>query len=191
MMNKHYLLVNILDASGSMANLTDSTIHGYNHYLKSQKGKGSNLVYTVTFNTSSKILRELDTLETGLLEPAEYEAIGGTALFDTIGTTVEKIDGIIRFLSSDWKVIVNVITDGRENSSLKYRDSDIQKLITDRTEKGWVFMYAGAHKDAYSEGYRMRFKQENVIREDGNEDGIKNSFKAFEERINTIKMNNK
>jgi uncharacterized protein YegL len=179
-MKQHYLLVNILDASGSMSSLTNATIRGYNQYLQTQEGKGVNLVYTVTFNTRDQVIREFNDLTNGQIDHQDYQANGGTALFDAIGKTVTHIDRVLKVLSKEWKVIVNIITDGLENASRSYTEQDIQNLIEDHQSKGWLFMYVGAHKEAKAEGKRMRIRPENIVEVEANEQGIKNSFAAFE-----------
>ena len=190
-MQQHYLLVNILDASGSMSHLREATIVGYNQYLQSQEGKGSNLVYTVTFNTSKEVIRELDTLATGQITYKDYQADGGTALYDAIGGTVNDIDQLLKSLKFSWKVIVNIITDGAENASRHFSESDIQQLIEDHQNKGWLFMYAGAHKQAKQEAKKMRIRPENVIEVNADDRGIKNSFEAFENQTFLYKNNKK
>jgi len=188
-MQPHYLLVNILDASGSMSHLTEATISGYNQYLKSQEGKGVNLVYTVTFNTQETLIRELDTLSSGQITPQDYRATGGTALYDAIGHTVTQIDALLKTLALDWKVIVNIITDGAENASQDFSESHIQTLIEEHQAKGWLFMYAGAHKQAKQEAKKMRIRPEHVIQVNADDLGIKNSFEAFENQTMLYKKN--
>ncbi len=179
-MKQHYLLVNILDASGSMGHLSTSTINAYNQYLRGQEATEVNLVYTVTFNTQDNVIREFNDIANGQITTQDYRANGGTALFDAIGNTVTHIDRVLKVLSKDWKVIVNIITDGMENASQSFTEQDIQNLIEDHQTKGWLFMYAGAHKQAKAEGKRMRIRPENIVEVEANEQGIKNSFAAFE-----------
>ena len=52
-------LVFILDSSGSMQNLTDDTIGGFNSILKEQAGKeGEVLVTTILFNNDSRMIHD-------------------------------------------------------------------------------------------------------------------------------------
>ena len=190
-MKQHYLLINILDASGSMDHLTQATIQAYNQYLKGQEGKGVNLVYTVTFNTRDQVIREFNDLQNGQIDYQDYQANGGTALFDAIGKSVTHIDLVLTVLTKDWKVIVNIITDGMENASRTYGEQDIQNMIEDRQTKGWLFMYAGAHKQAHAEGQRMRIRPEKVLEVEANEMGIKNSFAEFERSTYAFKKGKK
>ena len=188
-MQQHYLLVNILDASGSMSHLRETTMEGYNQYLQSQEGKGVNLVYTVTFSSKTEVIRELDTIASGQITARDYQTNGGTALYDAIGGTVNRIDQLLQSLSPNWKVIVNIITDGAENASRRFNESDIQQLIEDHQNKGWLFMYAGAHNQAKQEAKKMRIRPENVIQVNADRLGIKDSFAAFENQSTLFKNN--
>lgn len=186
-MQPHYLLVNILDASGSMSHLREATIGGYNQYLQSQEGKGVNLVYTVTFNSTTELVRELDTLSSGQITHIDYQTEGNTALYDAIGGTVNRIDQLLKTLSPNWKVIVNIITDGAENASRHFSESDIQEIIEIHQNKGWLFMYAGAHNQAKQEAKKMRIKPENVVEVKADRRGIQDSFAAFENQSTLFK----
>jgi hypothetical protein len=186
-MQPHYLLVNILDASGSMSHLREATIGGYNQYLQSQEGKGVNLVYTVTFNSTTELVRELDTLSSGQITHIDYQTEGNTALYDAIGGTVNRIDQLLKTLSPNWKVIVNIITDGAENASRHFSESDIQEIIEIHQNKGWFFMYAGAHNQAKQEAKKMRIKPENVVEVKADRRGIQDSFAAFENQSTLFK----
>merc|ERR1711941_31086 len=49
--------------------------------------------------------------------------------------------------------IMVIITDGMENSSRKFTQTQVQKLIKEYTdEKGWIFHYLGANQGAWSVG---------------------------------------
>jgi uncharacterized protein YegL len=154
-------------------------VEGYNHYVETQGKDGINLAYTVTFNTTNKVIRELSDIPNAVIDTQDYRATGGTALYDAIGQTVQSIDQLLTSLTFDWKVIVNIITDGEENASRHFSQADIQHLIQDHTEKGWLFMYAGAHEKAQEEGTKINIPVERIIRVRPNREGIKNSYDAF------------
>ena len=179
MNQQHYLLVNILDASGSMGHLTHATVEGYNHYVQTQGKDGINLAYTVTFNTTNKVIRELSDIAHASIDTFDYRTGGGTALYDAIGQTVQLIDQLLTSLTLDWKVIVNIITDGEENASRHFSQADIQQLIQEHQEKGWLFMYAGAHEKAEQEGTKINIPKERIVKVRPDRGGIRTSYEAF------------
>jgi len=157
-------MVFILDRSGSMHGLEGDTIGGYNGLLEKQKKEqGDAVVTTVLFNTEHSVIHDRVNLQD--VKPLTGEdcfASGGTALMDATGDTIEKISHLQKHLREEdrpGKTVVCIITDGMENSSVRYRKKDIKKLISDLTEKDkWEFIFLGANIDAASEaeGYGIR-----------------------------------
>lgn len=80
-------LVFILDKSGSMWNLSDDTIGGYNALLKQNKMmEGEALVSTVLFNHKSQVLHDRVPIESvAPLTSRDYAPSGCTALLDAVG----------------------------------------------------------------------------------------------------------
>lgn len=63
---------------------------------------------------------------------------GGTALRDAIG------NGIMRTPMGADKTVVVIVTDGWENASREWTDDMVKKLVEDRKEQGWEFVFLGA-----------------------------------------------
>ena len=82
----------------------------------------------------------------------DYFASGSTALFDTIGHTInhiKKIHSYLRKKDIPQKVTFVIITDGMENSSRNYNKSEIKELIEfNKNQNGWEFIFIGANMDA-------------------------------------------
>ncbi len=85
-------LVFVLDASGSMFELTSDTIGGFNSMIeKNREEPGEVKVSTVVFNDSSKIVHDrVDISDVSRLTSKEYRCSGCTALLDAIGTAIER-----------------------------------------------------------------------------------------------------
>lgn len=153
-------VVIILDKSGSMVDLTDDTIGGYNSLIEQQKKENKDkdiYVSTYLFNT------QVDTLcfaqPISKVEPLtreKYVACGGTALFDAIGDAVNQEDArIVKLARKGMKIpqktLIVVTTDGYENSSKKYTNIElIRKLIQQKKDEGVCFMFIGADIDSDS-----------------------------------------
>jgi uncharacterized protein YegL len=148
-------IVVILDRSGSMSNLTDDTIGGFNSFIEKQKEiPGEAHVTTVLFNTEYTVLH--DRVPLHVVKPMtrkEYAADGGTALLDamgkainTVGTHLSRIDEAER----PSKVIVLIITDGEENSSKEYSNQQIEDMVKHQQEVyNWQFLFFGANIDSF------------------------------------------
>jgi Mg-chelatase subunit ChlD len=144
-------IVYIGDASGSMADLTNDTIGGFNAYIESQaKLPGDAFVTVVLFNTGVKTLAEHQDIKTlPKLTTKEYQAQGGTALLDAVGDTLNKLERNMPSYGIGNRVLVVIDTDGQENASREHKAADIKKQIERLTKAGWGFVFLGANDSAW------------------------------------------
>ena len=138
-------LIFILDKSGSMWNIVEDTIGGFNSFIEREKTKDIKTYVTlVLFDDEYKIVYTRKPIEeVKELTDEEYFASGCTALLDAIGTTIESLDKEI-----SQKVMFVITTDGLENASTKYTKSDVKNLIQSHD---WEFLFIGADIDSYGE----------------------------------------
>ena len=153
---KHTEIIFVIDASGSMANLIDDTIGGFNGFLASQKAlEGKATLTTVLFNSSWRILHDgVDIHEVHPMTTREYEVGGMTAMLDAIGEVVNRVQDRHDELGAEKpeEVLFVITTDGEENSSHRFTKSQIEKMIKHQTNgHGWKFMFLGANMDAVKE----------------------------------------
>ena len=69
---------------------------------------------------------------------------------------------------------MTIITDGYENSSVRYDADKIKKLVTRLDEKGWVFTYIGANQDASQAAGEMGIK--NFLEYTSDKAGTRNMY---------------
>ena len=110
-------MVFILDKSGSMSGLESDTIGGFNTMIEKQKKlEGACFVTTVLFSTETEFLHDrVDLQEIQPLTEADYAPMGCTALFDAIGSTVNHISRIHRYVRKEdvpQKCVFVIMTDG-------------------------------------------------------------------------------
>ena len=154
-------VVFILDRSGSMANLIDDTIGGYNHLLLEQRREpGEVRVTTVTFSDSYQMLHDrVRLIEVPPMSTGEYAVGGMTALLDAIGRTISHIINVQRYSRPEeraGRVLFVIITDGHENASQEYRFPDIKAMIETQKERfGWEFLFLGANIDAIGTAFGL------------------------------------
>lgn len=141
----------VLDKSGSMSNLVEDTIGGFNSVLSQQKEKeGRAYITTMLFNHEFSWLHDhLDIHDVRPITRKQYFTSGCTALYDAIGHTVNRLDRI-RESEEDANVLMVIITDGMENSSGEFEGGQIRKMIEARREKGWEFLFLGANIDSFA-----------------------------------------
>jgi uncharacterized protein YegL len=147
-------IVFIIDRSGSMANLTNDTIGGFNTFIENQKKEaGEAVLTTILFDDKYEILHDgVDIKKVNPLTDKEYFARGMTALLDAIGKTINTIGERLNKteeVERPSKVIFVITTDGAENSSSEFTKPQIKEMIEHQTNKyNWQFMFLGANIDA-------------------------------------------
>ena len=141
----HTEFLYILDASGSMYNVSDDVIGGFNSFLSEQKLlEDQAYLTTVVFNHNVNTLyHSRDIGNVNNMNQETYKASGSTSLFDAIGSSVLSLQE----RSKTKQVMVIIMTDGYENSSRIFTGSKIKKIIEEKTLDGWEFIFAGANID--------------------------------------------
>lgn len=153
----------ILDRTGSMESIRDDTIGGFNTFLKDQKEQPSTATLTlVQFDTQDPyevIHRFKPIQEVPELTRETYVPRASTPLLDAIGRGINDIEKSIADIKEEnrpSKVVVVVITDGQENSSLEFRKDQIVKMVKEKTEKdNWQFVFLSADLDAFMDAGAM------------------------------------
>ena len=164
----HTEIIFVIDKSGSMSHLVDDTIGGFNGFIKSQQAlDGKATLTTVLFDTEWKTLHDgIDIREVKSMTTADYSAFGGTAMLDAIGETINRVQERHDELGKEKpdSVIFVITTDGEENSSRKFKKSDIEKMIKHQTNgHGWKFMFLGANMDAVKEANSLGISADRAV----------------------------
>jgi hypothetical protein len=93
-----------------------------------------------------------------------YAPAGSTALLDGIGLTIETIGDRIDYREAPSKVLVAILSDGAENSSLKYSLAEIAGEIDYRIwEDGWEFIYLAAGNEAAAYAKRLAIPEDHIF----------------------------
>lgn len=140
----------IIDKSGSMQGQQRTVIDGFNEQLQdmAREEKEQDVRYLVSLTMFShdvvKVFTDLPLAEVPRLTKKTYDPDGSTALFDAIGSSID------RAAPGETDVIVTIMTDGQENASTKWKQSAINTLIKLRQDENkWGFVFFGANQDAW------------------------------------------
>ena len=146
----------ILDESGSMEVVRESTIRGFNELVQSVQGlarefpEKKQVVSLTTFNGAG-IREKLFLQESSALQHltlADYRPDSMTPLHDAIGQSVSRLRNVLTTTGAvNYQVLVTVLTDGEENASKEFTRPVIRQLIEQLKEQGWTFAYIGANHD--------------------------------------------
>lgn len=148
----------VLDRSGSMGSVRESTIDAFNEYLNGlavDANLSARISLTIFDSESIDLIRDnLKAKDAPKLTATEYVPRGGTPLYDAIGKTVAAIDAQER--RDGENVALVVLTDGMENQSREHTKESIKALLGDRQKnKNWLVIYLGANQDAFAEGAKF------------------------------------
>jgi len=150
-------LVLIVDKSGSMGwgGASQEAEVGINDLIEKQKQETGQCKLTlVEFN--DVITTKHDGVSLDSMEPYFMSPNGGTALFDAVGTTIDKVGERLADTPEAERpglVVVVIVTDGGENSSKEYTGDQVaEKVTTQRDTYNWQFTFLGAGEEAFAGG---------------------------------------
>lgn len=176
-------LVFVIDRSGSMGGLESDTIGGFNATLEAhRKEKGEAYVSTVLFDNEIEVLHDrLPIADVKPITEKEYWVRGCTALLDAVGGAVKHISRVHGYLPEEVRpehTIVVITTDGMENASHKYSYEQVKKMISQKKEQGWDFLFLGANIDAAAEAGRIGISPDRAATYMADEEGTRVMHRA-------------
>ena len=152
MKQKIYNLI-VLDASGSMYTIRQEAIAGVVETvqtIRSAQEKNASqeqLLSLVVFNGSSiaTVYDRMPIANVPDFNERDYQPTDNTPLYDAMG---DSITNLRRYINEDDNVLVTIITDGYENSSVEWNRQQILQLVEELKKTNWLFTYIGANQDA-------------------------------------------
>ena len=186
-------IVFILDRSGSMANLVDDTIGGFNAMLQKQKSEeGEAYVSTILFDNYTELLHDrVDIQNVKPMTREDYYVRGCTALLDAMGKSIRHIGKVHKYareLDRPEKTLFIITTDGMEIASREYTYHKVQRLIQRQQEKhGWEFLFLGANIDAAKEAARFGIAEDRAANYHADRQGTAVIYEAMSEAVGQIR----
>jgi len=186
---KVYHLI-ILDKSGSMSSVRETTISGLNEQLQSIKKAEEDfkdqeqIVSLVTFNSNvehtslwNKSINDIQDFTSDNYDPG-----GMTALHDAIGISVSQLrQEISKELSNrQANVIITIFTDGQENASKEYKGQQVANMVKEIQETGqWTVAFMGCGDDVFDVAQSMNIRAGNTMQYTAGLDGTRNAFQTM------------
>jgi uncharacterized protein YegL len=161
------LVAFLVDRSGSMGGIREDMEGGINSLIESQKQEaGDTIISLAHFDTEYETLYQLVPVDD--VEPFKLLPRGGTALNDSVGKFVTEIGEHLAKLSEDKRpgqVIVQIVTDGGENSSREWSTDQVKELLAQQTDGyNWVFSYMGSDITVEATAMSYGIASSNTIR---------------------------
>ena len=185
----------ILDRSGSMESICDDTIGGLNAFVEQQKaGSGEATLTLVQFDSHDpyEVIHHFTPIrEVPALTRKTYVPRGGTPLLDALGRGINDIEESIGKLNDGERpeiVIVAVITDGQENSSMEFNKEQVEKMIKSKSsEAGWEFIFLSADLNAIADAHRLGFKRDATVAFEKSSHGVDCCMSSLSEKVSEIR----
>lgn len=170
MKQKIYNLI-VLDASGSMYAIRQEAIAGVVETvqtIRSAQEKNANqeqLLSLVVFNGSSitTVYDRMPIANVPDFNERDYQPTDNTPLYDAMGSSITHL---FRHIKEDDNVLVTIITDGYENSSVEWNRQQIFQLVEELKKTNWLFTYIGANQDALAVAKNMGIEHSMNFRSD-------------------------
>lgn len=162
-------IICILDRSGSMGHLRDEVINSFNNFIDEQKKlEGKARVTLVLFDDQIETpFKRVKLKKFKHIDERTYFVRGMTSLNDAIGVTLNDAE-----FDGKKKAVVLIQTDGGENSSQEFTNSQVKKLVEQKQADGWDFLFLGANIDTFNVGSAYGFKQDQMQNYVANKAGV-------------------
>ena len=152
MKQKVYNLV-VLDASGSMYSIKNEAIAGVVETIQTirtaqdENADQEQLFSLVVFNGKriATVYDRMPITKVSDFKEKDYLPTDNTPLYDAMGDSITHLH---QNINEEDNVLVTIITDGYENSSVEWNHQRVTQLVEDLKKKNWLFTYIGANQDA-------------------------------------------
>jgi hypothetical protein len=174
-----------------MESIRDYTIGGFNSFLNQQKSEPGEATLTlVQFDTQDpyEVLHKFKPIaEIPELTRETFVPRAATPLLDAIGRGLNDLEQSLTEIREDEKpsrVIMVIITDGQENSSLEFRKDQIEKMIEEKQEESdWQFVFLSADLEAVGDALATGFRSDSAMAYDKTAKGTMSAWDSVSMRI--------
>ena len=180
------LLVFILDRSGSMAGKERDVIGGFNSLIEKERNRsGKCYIKTVLFDNRINTIYDCEDIRrVRPMTEKEYYVGGSTSLLDAVGKTINELKPSI--VNYD-KILVVIMTDGYENSSVEYNYKQVKNLINDTKRCGVEYLFLGADIDACKSADEIGISRDRSVSYVGDKKGTEISYSTLAKTIATFR----
>lgn len=177
-------IICLLDKSGSMSDLQNDTIGGFNSFLEEQQ-QIDDICFMdiILFDSHFKTLVDnVNIKNVKKLDRTTYKPNGGTSLLDCIGMTITKeIDKLGEDPNNKYdKTLVLIMTDGESNTDKEYTTDKI-KIMIEEMEKdfNWNFIFIGANQDSFSSANNIGISSGKAMNWTADSKGVEMSYSTM------------
>ena len=152
----------ILDRTGSMQDIREDVIGGFNAFLAEQQAAPEPATFTlVQFDSQDPFAVLHANVNVDAVRPLtleQYVPRASTPLYDAIGRGILDLEASLAArpdTERPSKVIFVVVTDGQENASKQFRRDQVMNLIDAKKKDGWDFVFLSSDLGALTDAQGM------------------------------------
>jgi von Willebrand factor type A domain len=165
------LITMIIDESGSMMSAWEPTISGFNEFVEGQKAAeataGAGFLSLIKFDAPEikTVFTNRPLSEVPKLDKLTYTPRGATNLLDAIGHAINSVNAELAKVKKKDRpgVIITIMTDGQENASHKFNNSQIKEMVKAAEAADWTFTFLGANIDSFAVGSTFGMNVNNSV----------------------------
>lgn len=169
-MNLRSHITVILDRTGSMQDIREDVVGGFNAFLAQQQAAPEQATFTlVQFDSQDpyEVLHAAaDIASVSPLTLEQYVPRANTPLYDAMGRGILDLEAFIAARSDAErpdKVIFVVVTDGQENASRDFTHKRVNRLVEAKKALGWEFVFLSADLGAFDEAGQLGVAYESRV----------------------------
>ena len=152
--NSQHVVI-LLDKSASMDYLVDDVLTGFNNLVDRLPNSSSVTLFGFeSIYGLDNIFDHVPARSVRELTNSDYKLGDGTPLYDAISGTINQIK-ISSVSRADEEILFVIITDGLENSSIRYSLGETRQAISKEISNGWDIRFYGLGTDATSEAANL------------------------------------
>lgn len=167
-------IIALLDMSGSMGMIQKEVIGSFNDFIQQQqKNDAKAIVSVVCFdNRVEHPYTKVPLAEMPAITARDYHPRGLTALYDSVGQGIANNQ-------DDEHVILLIQTDGQDNASKMYSQTQVKEMIQGKTAAGWDINFMGADINVDREARKMGIHPGKAAMFAKNKQGVATSYDAM------------
>lgn len=187
-------IVCILDRSGSMRNVINDAIGGFNQFLADQKSVPGDAVMTIVYfdDRYDLVVARQDIQQVEPIDISTYSPRGMTALYDALGRTINKVGFKLAALPESERpsrVIIATLTDGEENASKDYTEQRLREMIDHQSEVySWEFVFLASDLGAIREAVALGINPNNMMSFEQTGDGYSDAYCSLSASIKSFRL---
>lgn len=176
-------IVVLLDRSGSMQSNKADHEGGLRSFVERQKQLVGQVYFTfIQFDDQNPFEVMYDSVSLDSVKDIKLDPRGLTPLRDAIARTISHINN-----HPKRDVIFLIVSDGQENASKEFSQDQIRKMVLDKKEAGWQFLFVGTNFDVITAGINNGFDLGKNVIYTNNAASIDKAYDVTSQKLNMFR----